>query len=113
MELDPESLLSQIGTVDVVISDLAPRTSGARDVDAARSMALSEKAMEVADRVLKPGGKFVCKVFESGDLPGFKGSLQRRYRQVKALRPKAVRKGSREIYLVGLSKIDNQEAREV
>jgi len=96
--------LAKIGKVDLVISDLAPQTSGARDVDAARSMTLAQRAMEVADHLLKAGGKFVCKVFESSDTGQLRALLKSRYKEVKAFRPKAVRKGSREIYLVGISK---------
>ena len=103
-DLDLGELLGNIGQVDLVISDLAPKTSGARGVDAARSMTLAQRAMEVADKALKPGGKFVCKVFESGDTAQFRALLKERYREVKAFRPKAVRKGSREIYFVGITK---------
>jgi len=75
-----EQMLAAIGDqgVDLVMSDIAPNITGTRVVDQPRSMYLVELALDLARRVLKPGGNFVCKV----------------------MKPKASRAGSREVYLV-------------
>jgi len=105
LSLDLDWLLSEVGIRDVVLSDLAPQTSGIRDTDAARSMALAKRAAEISMTILKQGGLFLCKVFEGEELPRFRGELQKRFRGIKLFRPKAVRKGSREIYVLGDKKL--------
>lgn len=87
---------------DVVLSDMAPNTTGVRAVDQARSFALSERALEVLDRLLKPGGRFCIKIFEGGDMPEYIKACRARFKQVKIRRPKGVREGSMETYVVGL-----------
>jgi 23S rRNA (uridine2552-2'-O)-methyltransferase len=101
LEVDPRRLRHEIGPVDVVISDLAPKTSGVKSVDAARSMALVRKASEIAFCLIPAGGHFLCKVFEGEDLKGFCTEISRRFKNVRLFRAGATRKGSREIYLIG------------
>lgn len=88
------------GPVDAVLSDAAPNTSGIRDRDHAFSVALVRAAFEVARRSLKPGGHFVAKVFEGGDLPELIVDLRRHFETVKPFYPQASRQESREIFLV-------------
>jgi 23S rRNA (uridine2552-2'-O)-methyltransferase len=88
--------------VDVVLSDMAPNTTGIRSVDAARSMALCERALEVAERVLRPGGNFVVKVLEGGDMKAFVERAKGVFDAVKIKRPKSTRDGSTETFVVGL-----------
>jgi len=102
MTIDIESLAGEIGPRNVVLSDLAPQTSGIGVTDAARSLRLAEKAFRIALAVLKNGGNFLCKVFEGEDLHIFRKEVLQRFRQGRTVRPAAVRKASREVYLLGL-----------
>lgn len=89
---------------DGVFSDMAPKTTGVRITDQARSMELCELALQVADRFLRPGGNFVCKFFHSDDFQDLKKQMEARYGRVEVLRPKSTRKESKEIFLIGISK---------
>jgi len=100
MALDPESL--RLAPVyDAVVSDLAPATSGSKDVDHQRSLALARRAWEVAQVLLRAGGQFLVKVFQGPDFPAFRGELAAAFRQVRIIKPAASRPESREIYLLG------------
>jgi 23S rRNA (uridine2552-2'-O)-methyltransferase len=85
---------------DVVLSDLAPHTSGVRHVDQARSARLVERAAEIAVQGLVPGGAFVAKVFDSADTQQLIDQLRAQFSKVRRLRPRATRTHSKEIYLV-------------
>ncbi len=95
-------ITSNISSFDLVLSDLAPRTSGIKDVDQARSMELAKRAIDIGKEVLKNGGGILIKVFESGEVPGLRGRLSSIFSKVVLQRPQATRKGSSEIYLLGL-----------
>jgi 23S rRNA (uridine2552-2'-O)-methyltransferase len=90
------------GVFDVVLSDMAPKTSGIRSVDEARSLRLSERALEVARRRGKQGSSFLVKLFMGGDFEAFRAELRRSYEEVKVVRPEATRSASVEVYLLGL-----------
>ena len=100
--LDLEWLKSEVGPRDAVISDLAPRTTGIGVADTNRSMDLARKAYNIALMMLKKRGHFLCKIFEGEDLKAYKDEISSRFDQIRIVRPKAVRKGSREVYLLGL-----------
>lgn len=102
LTLDIEWLAGEIGQRDVVISDLAPRTTGAKSVDAARSAALARRAAAIAQALLKKDGNFLCKVFEGEEVKGFRLEISSFFRQVRTFRPSAVRKQSREVYVAAL-----------
>ncbi len=102
LTLDIKWLVKEVALRDVVISDLAPQTTGIRSVDTSRSMSLARRAAEIAYAVLKERGHFICKVFEGEDLNHFRAETSTHFRRTKLFRPTATRKGSREIYLVGL-----------
>lgn len=104
LELDVKWLADEAGEMDLVISDLAPKTTGIGVADASRSMELSEKALEIALTVLKINGHFLCKIFEGEDLKEFKDRTNSYFKRVQLIRPAAVRKRSREVYLLGLNK---------
>ncbi|OPX39803.1 MAG: hypothetical protein B1H11_02045 [Desulfobacteraceae bacterium 4484_190.1] len=95
-------LAGEIGPRDLVLSDLAPQTTGIRATDAGRSMLLTHRAAEFALLLLKKKGNFVCKVFENEDLTPFKAKLSRYFLKIRLFRARATRKKSREVYLVGL-----------
>jgi 23S rRNA (uridine2552-2'-O)-methyltransferase len=90
--------------VDVVLSDMAPNTTGIRAVDQARSIALCERALDVAARLLRPGGNFVVKVLEGGDMKSFVEACRATFTTVKIKRPKSTRPGSTETFVVGLAR---------
>jgi 23S rRNA (uridine2552-2'-O)-methyltransferase len=99
-EVQAELLQAAGGPVDAVLSDAAPNTSGIRDVDHALSVELVYAALNLARRSLKPGGHFVAKVFEGGDLPQLIVDLGRHFERVKPYHPEASRRESREVFLV-------------
>jgi len=89
---------------DLVISDMAPRTTGIRITDQARSMELCELALDVARRFLKPGGHFICKLFHSDDFKILREQIKKEYASFEAMKPDSTRQISKEIFLIGLRK---------
>ena len=100
--LDIEWLVQEIGVRDTVISDLAPQTTGIKVADTSRSMDLANKAFEISLALLKEKEHFLSKVFEGEDLKTLRNEVNERFDQMRLIRPSAVRKGSKEIYLLGL-----------
>ena len=94
------------GEFDAIISDLAPKTSGIRATDEARSLALASRALEIALECGRGGSSFVAKLFMGGDFEPFRRRVRLSYREVKVVRPQATRGASSEVYLVGLDKRD-------
>ncbi len=101
-----ENHLARLGIegFDVVLSDMAPATTGNRHVDEARSIGLCEAALYIADRFLAAGGSFVCKIFQGGDYNAFTGAVRQRFAKQTATRPQSTRKASREVFVIGLEK---------
>jgi 23S rRNA (uridine2552-2'-O)-methyltransferase len=87
--------------VDLVISDMAPNMSGTRAVDQPRAIYLCELALDLAERVLRPGGDFLAKVFQGEGSDAFRARLRERFRQVQVRKPDASRARSSEVYLLG------------
>lgn len=86
----------------LVMSDMAPATTGQKDVDAARSIELCRLALEMARRVLRPGGSFVTKIFQGTDFKSFSDEVGRVFRRREHVKPKSTRKASKELFVVGL-----------
>ncbi|NQT57236.1 MAG: RlmE family RNA methyltransferase [Desulfobacteraceae bacterium] len=103
LTLDIELLGREAGSRDVILSDLAPQTTGIQSTDISSSMSLAKRAYDIALALLKKKGHFVCKAFEGEDLKPFRSEMSTRFNQVRLFRPKATRKGSREIYIIGLN----------
>ena len=97
-----EKLLERVGEAgaDLVMSDMAPNITGTKAVDQPRSMYLVELALDMARRVLKPGGSFVCKVFQGEGFDEFVKDARNSFERVRVFKPEASRAGSREVYLV-------------
>lgn len=89
---------------DAVVSDMAPKTSGIRDTDEARSLRLAERALEIARSRGKVGSSFIAKLFMGGDFEAYRELVRASYEDVKVVRPAATRGASVEVYLVGLRK---------
>jgi len=102
-DIAPE-LVKQKKLFDVILSDMAPLTTGRKDVDATRSMALCETALWVADMLLVPGGAFVCKIFQQADFQQFIEKVKQIFEKVKILKPKSTRKASKEIFVIGIQR---------
>jgi 23S rRNA (uridine2552-2'-O)-methyltransferase len=88
--------------VDVLLSDMAPKLTGIKARDQARCTALVEVAVELAERLLRPHGNLLIKVFQNEDVEPTLARVRRRFRTVKLTRAEAARKGSAEHYLIAL-----------
>jgi len=86
---------------DVVLSDMAPATSGNKMLDATRSYQLCQAALNVAEMALKPGGSFICKIFQGEEFKEFAESVKSRFRQHRIFKPRSSRKESKEIFILG------------
>ena len=94
-----------IGTgYKVVLSDMAPQTTGRKDLDAYRSYELCETALNVAEHVLEKNGHFACKIFQGNEFQVFSKQVQAQFRQMKIFKPDSCRKSSKEIYIIGIGK---------
>ncbi|HTM21763.1 MAG TPA: RlmE family RNA methyltransferase [Kofleriaceae bacterium] len=100
MEVAPEELLGELPAFDVVLSDMAPDTTGIRHVDQSRSEALFERALDLAEATLAIGGAFVGKLFQGPDFEKLIGRCRRRFDQVKIIKPEGSRTRSIEQYVV-------------
>ena len=100
LELGSDDFQKAKGKYDAVVSDAAPSTSGVPSLDAGRSFELASKAFEIACSVLKPGGDFLCKLFDGEYTGNFCKEIERSFSRVKRYRPKAVTKVSRELYII-------------
>jgi 23S rRNA (uridine2552-2'-O)-methyltransferase len=104
--LDPgpefRELLEAMKPFDLVVSDMAPRTTGSRITDQARSLELVEQALALAGTCLIKGGHFIAKVFMGPDVKPFMDSMRGAFEKVKTAKPKSSRSESFELFIVGL-----------
>jgi 23S rRNA (uridine2552-2'-O)-methyltransferase len=100
LALDNDAL-SAFAPYDVVLSDMAPNTTGNRLGDQTRSFM---RALAVAEKLCKPGGSFVGKIFMGEDFAIAKKAVKRVFDEERALRPEGTRTSSYELFLVGLGK---------
>ena len=99
----PARLIEMIGgRADVVLSDMAPNTTGHRKTDQLRILGLVEGAVAFAAEVLNPGGTFVAKVFQSGADAALMTELKRDYATVKHVKPASSRQDSSERYVLAM-----------
>jgi 23S rRNA (uridine2552-2'-O)-methyltransferase len=103
LSLENEAL-SLFAPYDVVLSDMAPNTTGNRLGDQTRSFDLFMRGLAVAEKLLKPGGAFVGKIFMGEDFPNAKQEVKRIFAEERALRPEGTRTTSYELFLVGTGK---------
>ena len=96
-----DRLMAELGGApDVVLSDMAPNTSGHRQTDHLRIVALIEAAADFAIETVKPGGAFVTKAFQGGETEAVLRTLKAAFAEVRHVKPKASRSDSSELYLV-------------
>jgi 23S rRNA (uridine2552-2'-O)-methyltransferase len=97
----PARLAAELGgKADVVLSDMAPNTSGHGATDHLRIMALADLALEFAEEILADGGSFVAKVFQGGSQRHMLERLKRGFASVRHAKPPSSRKESSELYVV-------------
>ena len=97
-----EEALAQLAPFDVVLSDMAPGTTGTRFADQARSYDLCCAALKIAAHCLKPGASFVVKIFMGPDVRELLAAMRARFSSVKGFKPKSSRAESKETFYVGL-----------
>ncbi len=98
-DVTQEDIKQGIGGFDVILSDMAPRTTGAKDVDHLRSIALCERALELSIALLKNNGVFFCKIFQGRDMDAFVRTCREAFREVRLFKPKSSRSESVEIFV--------------
>ena len=103
LALDNEALAT-FAPYDVVLSDMAPKTTGNRLGDQTRSFELFMRALAVAEKLLKPGGAFVGKIFMGEDYVHAQKAVKAMFGEERAIRPDGTRTNSYELFLVGLAK---------
>jgi 23S rRNA (uridine2552-2'-O)-methyltransferase len=99
------------GRFDVVLSDMAPACTGHKFVDVQRSLTLCRAALSLSDRVLRSGGAFVCKVFQGPGVEAFNAEVKGRFARTARVRPKSIRKASKEVYIVALGKRSGEKGK--
>jgi len=107
LEMDWEKILSERGLqqgFNVVMSDMAPRTTGIRMTDQARSTELCQWALDIALERLQPHGNFVCKLFHSDDFQIIRKRIVANFVKFEAVKPQSTRSQSKEIFLVGVDR---------
>lgn len=103
LSLDNDALATY-APYDLVLSDMAPRTTGNRNADQARSFDLFMRALAVAEKLLKPGGAFVGKIFMGEDFKNAQTAVKRLFTEERAIKPEGTRSSSYELFLIGLGK---------
>jgi 23S rRNA (uridine2552-2'-O)-methyltransferase len=88
------------GPPDLILSDMAPNTTGHRETDHLRITGLIEAGAAFAEQTLKPGGAFVAKAFQGGETAEVIATLKRAFADVRTIKPKASRTESSEVFLV-------------
>jgi len=101
MKIDLGELKGDVAAFDVVLSDMAPDTSGIRSLDQARSEALFERALDIAEQVLAPGGNFAGKLFMGPEFKQLVERVRARFASAKTMKPASSRQISIEQYVIG------------
>lgn len=101
MKLKLDRFVERYGRFDVVLSDMAPNTTGNKDFDIHTSEELFLRALEIATASLRIGGHFCAKVFQGGRFPELLREVETRFQQGRAYRCANTRKQSREQYIIG------------
>ena len=104
LEMTEDPFLEKVLGCRVVLSDMAPATTGRKDVDAFRSFELCRMALETADRVLAPTGHFICKIFQGNEFSQFEKQVKQRFSECRIFKPDSCRKQSKEIYIIAKHK---------
>ena len=101
---DIAQLIAPNAAVDVVLSDMAPKTTGVRAIDIERSTELVRLALHTADRYLRNGGNLVVKLFMGDTFSEIESQFKSRFEKTRILKPLSTRRQSKEIYIIGKGK---------
>jgi len=104
LNLTQDFFLTQKTLFNVILSDMAPGTTGRKDVDALRSFELCTMALKIADDCLLQNGNFVCKIFQGNDFNVFQKNVKSKFKECKIFKPESCRKQSKEIYIIAKGK---------
>jgi 23S rRNA (uridine2552-2'-O)-methyltransferase len=104
-KITTDSLKQYAPEFDLVISDMAPSTTGMREVDQARSFELARQAFLIAQKLLKKGGCFVCKIFQGADTKSLYDQVRKEFSSAKMFKPEGSRSESFETYIVGMKRL--------
>lgn len=104
LSLDLEAIQAQSPYFNVIVSDLAPKTSGIKGLDQERSLELAQAAWNAAQKLLAPKGHFLVKIFEGPDIGSLAAQLKKAFRRFHRVKPAGSRSASKEYYLLGLGK---------
>lgn len=96
-----EKIMEIKNIFQVILSDIAPRTSGNKWVDQQQSLNLARRVLELAVQLLERGGNLYVKVFEGEDFKEYVESVRKRFKTVKIVKPKSSRTESREVFVLG------------
>ncbi len=102
-ELDLAKTMTEFGIeppFDMVLSDMAPKTTGYRLQDQMRSLELCDLALTTAERYLRAEGTYVCKIFHSEEFENYRNRLRGLFKKIDIIKPKSVRDGSKEIFFI-------------
>ena len=104
LNMDNGSVFDEKTRFNTILSDMAPATTGRKDVDALRSFDLCNMALKVADDFLLKNGNFVCKIFQGNDFNAFQKNVKSKFKDCKIFKPESCRKQSKEIYIIAKGK---------
>ena len=97
-----EQVLQALAPFDLIMSDMAPNTTGSKFTDQTRSFNLCEEALDLASLYLKEGGNFIVKIFMGPDVQDYLMTMRRMFAKVQGFKPKSSRSESKEIFYLGL-----------
>lgn len=97
-----DRIVREFSPFDVVLSDMAPATSGVKVADSARSALLFERALEIARVTLREQGHFLAKIFQGSEFHDLLVEVKKLFEWVKVIKPDASKKQSKEIYILAM-----------
>jgi len=103
-EKETIDFLSSFGPYDILMSDMAPDTTGIKYADSVKSAALCEAALYLCQSLLVTGGVFIAKIFQGPDFDNFAKQVLSEFGKRKIFKPKSCRKNSKEIYIIGMDR---------
>jgi len=103
-ELTAKDLEMSGGMVDVILSDMAPKTTGIRATDAQRAYALNQQVLQLAEELLRTQGMLLVKAFQGAHLDNLRSAFKATFAKVKLCKPKSSRAESVEIFILGMGK---------
>jgi len=107
LRLENPDFINGVDGFHAVISDMAPATTGRKDVDALRSFELCRMALDTALKNLRPQGCFICKIFQGNEFKTFEKEVKTAFRECKIFKPESCRKQSKEIYIIAKGRLKN------